>query len=115
MIRMPKAERLMHVAQGLNALTEVLISDLILEDSSQAPGAIRNGHLEGYLRAMQCLGLELEDAVTDAWENADNPTYICEADHKRAKEEALEISATVSVLTWGHEPVTRRTVQEPGQ
>ncbi len=42
MIRMPKAERLMYVAQGLNALTEVLISDLILEDSSQAPGARRS-------------------------------------------------------------------------
>jgi len=115
MIRIPKAERLMYVAQGLNTLTEVLISDLLLEACSQAPGAIRAEHMEGYLRAMQCLGLELEDAVVDAWENADNPSYLCDADHKQAKEEALGISATVSVLTWGHEPITRRTVQEPGQ
>lgn len=113
MIRLPKAERLMYAAQGLSALTEVLISDYLLEDASKAPGAIRGEHLPGYLRAIQCLGLELEDAVTEAWENADNPTYICDVDQKRAREEAFGRSATIPMLTWVNEPVTKHRSQEP--
>lgn len=115
MIRMPKAERLMFVAKGLSTLTDVLISDLVLEDTLQAPGAIRQEHMEGYIRAMQCLALELEDAVTDAWENANNPTYICEEDSKQARKEALGVSDTTSVLTWRHEAVRRPVMQEAGQ
>lgn len=115
MICMPKAERLMFAAQGLNALTEVLINDLILEDITKAPGAIRQQHMEGYLRAIQCLGLELEEAVTDAWENANNPTYICEEDSKQAWKESIGASDTTSTLTWVHKVVRKPALQEAGQ
>lgn len=100
MICMPKAERLMYASQGLCALTDALITNVILQDISPHSCAIREEHLEGYLRAIQYLALDLERAIYDAWENADNPTYLNDADQDEAREEMNGESEHISVLTW---------------
>jgi len=106
MICMPKAERLWAASQGLCALTDVLITSVTHEETSALSCDIQGKHLHGYQLAMQYLALEIESATYDAWENADNPTYLNEEDQKQAREEMHGLSDTVSVLTWIQKPVT---------
>ena len=115
MIYMPKAERLMYASQGLCALTDVLITNVILQDISPHSCAIREEHLEGYLRAMQYLALDLERAIYDAWENADNPTYFNDADQDQARMEMIDESENGSVLTWVSKRAMQRMPQETAQ
>lgn len=115
MIYMPKAERLMYASQGLSALTDVLITNAILSDIAPHSCAIRDEHLEGYLRAIQCLALELERAISEAWESADNPAYLSDTDQEQAWQGIHGVSETVSTLTWTRIPTTKQTHREAAQ
>lgn len=114
MICMPKAERLMYASQGLCALTDVLITNHILQDISPNACAVRDEHLEGYLRAIQYLALDLERAIYDAWEDAKNPTYLNETDQKQARDEMYGRTG-ISTLTWTQTPQTVKARQGPAQ
>ena len=106
MICMPKAERLWCPSQGLNALTDVLITSVTHEDSTALSRDLEGRHLHGYLFAMQYLAFKIGTAICDAWENANNPSHLNEADQKQASREIYGLSATVSSLTWIQKPAT---------
>lgn len=115
MICMPKAERLWCASQGLCALTDVLITSVTQEDSTALSRDLEGTHLHGYLLSMQYLAFEIETAVYDAWENANNPSHLNEADQRQARREMYGLSTTVSALTWIQKPATMPPPRRAGQ